>query len=381
MRATCLLTLSLCLLGPMAVCPAPAAHADVGELSAQTLAQLDSDDADVRERATRNLLLSPASLDAIEQALAQPDLSLEQRARLWEVGLSRFEATPRGAMGISFGTGPGPVVVNSLEGDFPSHRVLQRGDELLSIDGVQLLPRRVQEVNLRDIRPLIISRDPGESCEVVVRRRGATLTLQVPLGSFSNLMSNNLDQTDYRLGFAARLARRVPSLRPRAEVEAHAPERAQAPGEGAQMPGAGLAWDDRAGEPAGDEARVVAGGAARKGQRGRASVAQMDGDGFGAQVRRLPDGGVIVRMNPRDGQLLPRRMEAMNRLTQLQMQLFTVRDMLARQQKALQDPQTSPEAKARAQQVIDNLRERQKALELEYQGALQKPQNILQGEP
>lgn len=153
---------------------------------------LDSEDVERRVAATRQLHEhSRLRLRDVEKVLLRDDLSPEQRQRLLGVAEWRFRSEPRAALGFQ---GPmmgerdtqGVVISNVIPG-FPASEVLKAGDRIISADGAPLM-------NFGAIRPVIVSRDPGDKLRLVLVRDGATVNATVELGSFRQLPeSRDLD--------------------------------------------------------------------------------------------------------------------------------------------------------------------------------------------
>lgn len=182
-----------------------AAQSAVGTISSSTaptapniaelFKQLDSQELEVREKATRELRLVGPEVDGAvtaEQELktiinllrSEPNLSLEQETRLSLIGRDLFFQTDRGGMGVSFaldafdgGVGIASAVVQ--EGFF-AHEVLRQGDVIYSADGLPIGDRSA-------IRAAVLSHDPGDVMSLGILRKGEHLKVNVKLGNFSNL--------------------------------------------------------------------------------------------------------------------------------------------------------------------------------------------------
>ena len=151
--------------------------------TAALLADLDADDLAVREAATRRLSTDPAlAMIDIEALLARPDLSPEQAARLLSAARDRFLRSPRAALGVQFENGvTGPVIIAKTFERFPAAGILKPGDEILAVEGQPVVN------GWQNFRPLIISREPGESLKLRLRRAGEVIELAAPLGRYSDL--------------------------------------------------------------------------------------------------------------------------------------------------------------------------------------------------
>ncbi|MGP1346801.1 MAG: hypothetical protein ACTS3F_09075 [Phycisphaerales bacterium] len=132
------------------------------------VAALDSADAGVR-RAAALALAEFEGLDegGLLEIIGSDGLTLEQRSRLLDVSFARFVVAPRAAVGASFQTQV-PIEITQLFPQFPAGRgdSLRLGDELIELEGRSMLTRDA----LDQLRAEVLSREPGESVEVVVRR-------------------------------------------------------------------------------------------------------------------------------------------------------------------------------------------------------------------
>lgn len=123
-------------------------------------------------------------LPDLEEVLKRDDLSPEQRQRLLMVAEHRFRTEPRAALGFSGHAligdhGQGVLISNVIDG-FPAAEALRANDRMISANGQPL-------ANFQAIRPVIVSRDPGDELDLVIIRDGATLNIRVALGSFRDL--------------------------------------------------------------------------------------------------------------------------------------------------------------------------------------------------
>lgn len=166
------------------------------ELSAEDvdrlINQLGSPDFRTREKATEQLTADDRiSLSALETALRRNDLSMESRTRLLQVARAKFSRTPRAAMGVQFGGNlRDRVVVGKTFERFESHRLLQEGDMIVGAGGYRLEGPSGRAL----LQSLIVSRDPGDVLQVVVRRGAEKLTIDIPLGKFNDLDNNFLPE-------------------------------------------------------------------------------------------------------------------------------------------------------------------------------------------
>jgi hypothetical protein len=152
------------------------------------VADLGSEDPQVRINATIALQdRGGIRLRQLEEVLRRPDLTAEQRRRLLSAAHRRFYAEPRAALGFrSATTEAGPVVIANVIPGFPAAGVLRAGDRITAVNGVRV-------PSFAAIRPLIVSRDPGDVLELTILREGATLNLAVELGAFATLQDTPLD--------------------------------------------------------------------------------------------------------------------------------------------------------------------------------------------
>lgn len=140
-----------------------------------------------REAAMEQLTArADVKLDAIDEALARPDLTPEQRQRLLRVAREKFNVSPRAALGVSFDLGPQENVIQRPIENFPASKVLKPGDQIIEIDGWKL-GRRASFRQVSTARPFIISHDPGDVVPITVMRDGEEVKVQVELGRFDRL--------------------------------------------------------------------------------------------------------------------------------------------------------------------------------------------------
>ncbi|MCA3006685.1 MAG: hypothetical protein LW650_02350 [Planctomycetaceae bacterium] len=212
-----------------------------GEPMDEVLARLASPDLSVREEAARALSgRADADLKTIEGLLTRPDLSAEQRLRLLHLASVRFRETPRGALGVSFGFGPGSdgLMISAPLANFPAAKVLRPGDRIVAVDG-EVIPSSsgFGWSGNSPIRPFVISRDPGDTVRLtIIRPREApainlnqangraalppiigptdTIEVDVALGSFDELRNNNagLSEDDLAAAWTHREARMTTKL-------------------------------------------------------------------------------------------------------------------------------------------------------------------------
>lgn len=149
------------------------------------IARLDDASWSEREAATAALRVigdDAGAIDAaIERALQRDDLSEEQRVRLTHVAMERFRASPLGGLGVSFGpAGEGGVQIQSVVAGFPAAGMLRPGDTILAI-GDDIIKGQDH------LRAEILSRAPGETLPVLLRRDRTVLELALPLGAYTSL--------------------------------------------------------------------------------------------------------------------------------------------------------------------------------------------------
>lgn len=97
--------------------------------------------------------------------------------------LSReFRLSPRAGMGIGFRPRDGRPTVGMTMGGFDSSRVLRIGDVLQRVAGVEVSTEA-------QVREVICSHLPGESCEIELVRDGALVTVGLVFGRFSDLQN------------------------------------------------------------------------------------------------------------------------------------------------------------------------------------------------
>lgn len=160
-----------------------------------------------RDLATHELInfAEDISLDELEHFLLDPALTLEQRTRLVFVCVQRFAEHPKGGLGVSFGqVSPGSIEVMPIENNprFPASAMLNPGDAIAKVDGVMMM-------STLDLRLEILSREPGEVLPVTVIRAGRLVEMELPLGSFNELVGGTrLDPIEARRALERRWARK-----------------------------------------------------------------------------------------------------------------------------------------------------------------------------
>lgn len=149
--------------------------------------QLGNADLRVRDQASAQILEDPrVTLQVIERTMKDSSrpLSLEQRTRLLVVARERFLKGDRAALGFQFGGQlKDRVVVGQTYPKFPSYKVLEVGDMIVGVEGVDIS----SPTGRAALQAIIISRDPGDTLALTVRRGAEKLDLNVPLGRFGDL--------------------------------------------------------------------------------------------------------------------------------------------------------------------------------------------------
>lgn len=154
------------------------------------VAKLDAPKFADRQRALADLIddkrITLDHIAALLNDLASP-LSPEQLSRLTQVAKDRFLKLDRGAVGMSFeGNLRDRVVVSTLYDPFPAAKLLRVGDIIVEAAGVTLHGPSSRQT----IQSIIISHDAGASIPMVIRRGREKLSLNVPLGKYSDLSAN-----------------------------------------------------------------------------------------------------------------------------------------------------------------------------------------------
>jgi len=160
-----------------------------------------------RDLATLDLadLSNEISLADLEVFFSDPTLTPEQRARLKLICVDRFVDFPKGGLGVSFlNVEPGSIEVKPIPDNpnFPASMMLQPGDAIARVGGVMM-------TSTLDLRVQILSREPGETLPVTVIRNNELIEMELPLGSFSDLVSGSrLDRFQSMLALELRWERR-----------------------------------------------------------------------------------------------------------------------------------------------------------------------------
>lgn len=177
------------------------------EETAAWIERLGDESWSVREAATEALGVvtraDESARDAsIKEALGRADLSEEMRLRLVRVAAWRFRSAELGGLGVQFGrSGEGAVEIGLVVPGFPASGLLRPGDVVLAVDG---------EIvgGMEHLRAEILSRRPGETLPVWVRRDRTVQEIVLPLGSYASLQGGAaLDDVTVRWAMGLRLKR------------------------------------------------------------------------------------------------------------------------------------------------------------------------------
>lgn len=189
----------------------------------QNLDALNATEFVARDRASEELNDALTRLRSGDQAEAWPEIerglvraacsesmSVEARVRVLACLKRQFFESARAAIGISFGQNPQDpreVRIQQVHRGFPAGDagILQTGDVIVSIDGVQISGNTDF---MNTTRTMICSRDPGDIVKIAIARRSdpaaepVPLTVDVPLGSFDQLIRPDLPRAD-QIGYEA----------------------------------------------------------------------------------------------------------------------------------------------------------------------------------
>ncbi len=173
----------------IAVAPAP--RTAIGQPSydiRSLIASLDAPTIVEREQATRRLVEIGLSAEDLQMSGVDPtSLNAEQRMRLDAALFERFRSEPRAGLGVQFDQGfPTGVRLQLVVPNFPASRVLLAGDIIEQADGA-LLTGTISQQAWLSLRHRILAHEPGETMRMVIRRDGRAQTIDVPLGSYSDL--------------------------------------------------------------------------------------------------------------------------------------------------------------------------------------------------
>lgn len=166
-----------------------------------------------REVATEQLVNCELDIEPLVTARIRSGepLSPEQLLRLETILRTRFESSPRAALGIGFLQGEVvdnvrreiAVTISSVEADFPCAATLKPGDIIRVVDGVELPPTGGNAL----VQSAILSHLPGEEVELVIERDGRRSFVRIPLANFIRLSSNPPPPTLVSSGWELRRAR------------------------------------------------------------------------------------------------------------------------------------------------------------------------------
>lgn len=174
------------------IAAAPAPRPAIGQQPSydirSQIASLDAPTIVEREQATRLLVEIGLTAEDVQMSGVDPtSLSAEQRMRLDAALFERFRSEPRAGLGVQFDQGfPTGVRLQLVVPNFPASRVLLAGDIIEQADGA-LLTGTISQQAWLSLRHRILAHEPGETMRMVIRRDGRALTLDVPLGSYSDL--------------------------------------------------------------------------------------------------------------------------------------------------------------------------------------------------
>lgn len=150
------------------------------------IGSLDDSSWIVREQSTR-MLGDPNEgfeLDMFADALERGDLSPEARLRLKIAARELFGQTTKAGLGVGFGAvRDGGVEIGTVVADvdrFPAAGMLVPMDLIVGAEGKPL-------TTSEELRAMILSHEPGETLNLMVRRGERVLDLDLPLGSYEFL--------------------------------------------------------------------------------------------------------------------------------------------------------------------------------------------------
>jgi hypothetical protein len=114
---------------------------------------------------------------------AQP-LGPERQARLLAIARTRFLASDRAALGLEFAQVlQTRVIVGRPIPGFPSIEFLKTGDLVVDACGIRIAGPGAQQA----LQAVIVSHDPGQVLDLVVRRGESLVELRIPTRRFSDL--------------------------------------------------------------------------------------------------------------------------------------------------------------------------------------------------
>lgn len=159
---------------------------------AKIIEDLGSPDFKTRCRADRELSEDGfITLPMIERELKQrrDQLSLDTRERLCSAARTRFNQTPRAAMGIQFWQNVNlrdRVVIERTFPKFDASNKIEDGDMIIEADGVKISGPAARS----KFQSVIVSHDPGDVIPLVIRRGDRRINTEVRLGRRDELESN-----------------------------------------------------------------------------------------------------------------------------------------------------------------------------------------------
>jgi len=174
---------------PKADKPGPPQETQAAPTLSELIDQLGDPDLGARENASAALERRAAELErAVEEENLARTLTPEQRARVSSIIRLRFFDAPRAGLGVSFepsidGSG---VVINRVLPEFPVSEFLVVGDAIEIARGIDLTGEQSPRATTM-LRYAILSLEPGETLDVVVRRNGERMEMSIPTGSYAQL--------------------------------------------------------------------------------------------------------------------------------------------------------------------------------------------------
>lgn len=169
-----------------------------GELTlGDVIDDLGSDDLATRERASA--ILSDVAMwdeEVLAAACTLPQACPETRQRLRNAMLERFANSPKPAVGISMSrTARFGILLDSVQDDFPSHRTLRAGDEILKIGDVDF---RTRPNDWSLLQAVVASYKPGDVVDMLILRDNEEMNVSVELGVWADLGPRALPH-EYRM--------------------------------------------------------------------------------------------------------------------------------------------------------------------------------------
>lgn len=158
----------------------------IGRRLVGLIQQLDDESWLVREQSMR-MIGDPNEgfeLDMLGAFIERAELSPEAMARFRSAARGLFEQTTKAGLGVGFGeVRDGGVEIGTVVAEvdrFPAAAMLMPGDLIVGADGSKL-------TTSEDLRAAILSHEPGETLDLLVRRGERVLEIEAPLGSYSSL--------------------------------------------------------------------------------------------------------------------------------------------------------------------------------------------------